>query len=146
MRRTPKVVNKLGELHLLTIIKARICKPFKEPRNRFPAWRAGTTTLFDVSARPTRFLGSLNVYEFGLSSFPCCKIIFSGYSGEPAAGAGGCTTDGSTAEDPQPGRNRHLCPALTHAQLYRWANTVPRLPCGRNFGLFIRKWRLKIES
>jgi hypothetical protein len=23
----------------------------KEPRNRFPAWRAGTTTLFDVPAR-----------------------------------------------------------------------------------------------
>ncbi len=22
-----------------------------EPRNRFPAWRAGTTTLFDVPAR-----------------------------------------------------------------------------------------------
>jgi hypothetical protein len=30
---------------------ARICKTFKEPRNRFPAWRAGTTTLFDVPAR-----------------------------------------------------------------------------------------------
>ncbi len=35
--------------------RTRICKPFKEPRNRFPAWRAGTTagttTLFLVSAR-----------------------------------------------------------------------------------------------
>ncbi len=31
-------------------IRVRICKPFKEPRNRFPAWR----------------LGSLNVYKFGL--------------------------------------------------------------------------------
>ncbi len=30
---------------------ARICKTFKEPRNRFPAWWAGTTTLFDVPAR-----------------------------------------------------------------------------------------------
>jgi hypothetical protein len=29
----------------------RICKPYKEPMNRFPAWRAGTTTLFDVPAR-----------------------------------------------------------------------------------------------
>jgi hypothetical protein len=57
--------------------RARICNTFKEPRNRFPAWRAGTTTLFDV--RPARlhrlaesipwnqFLGSLNVYTFGLS-------------------------------------------------------------------------------
>ncbi len=32
---------------------ARICKPFKESRNRFPAWL-------------NRFLGSLNVYKYGL--------------------------------------------------------------------------------
>ncbi len=25
--------------------RARICKPVEEPRNRFPAWRAGTTRL-----------------------------------------------------------------------------------------------------
>ncbi len=30
---------------------ARICKPFKEPENRFRAWRADTTTLFVVQAR-----------------------------------------------------------------------------------------------
>ncbi len=29
--------------------RARICRPFKEPRNRFPALRAGTTALFDIS-------------------------------------------------------------------------------------------------
>jgi hypothetical protein len=28
-----------------------ICRPFKEPRNRFPALQAGTTTLFVVTAR-----------------------------------------------------------------------------------------------
>jgi hypothetical protein len=28
--------------------RARICRPFKEPRDRFPALRAGTTTLFVV--------------------------------------------------------------------------------------------------
>jgi hypothetical protein len=28
-----------------------IRKPFKEPRNRFLAWRSGTTKLFDVPAR-----------------------------------------------------------------------------------------------
>jgi hypothetical protein len=33
------------------IVRAQICKPFKAPRNRFPAWRLGTTTLFDVPAR-----------------------------------------------------------------------------------------------
>ncbi len=35
---------------------ARICKPFKEPRNQFPAWRAGTTTLFDVQTRQSPYL------------------------------------------------------------------------------------------
>ncbi len=29
----------------------QIKKPFKEPRNRFPAWGAGTTVLFDAPAR-----------------------------------------------------------------------------------------------
>ncbi len=32
---------------------ARICKPLKEARNRFPAWR-------------NRFLGSLIAYKYGL--------------------------------------------------------------------------------
>ncbi len=55
-----------------TTLWARICKPFKEPRNRFPAWRAGTTTLFNVLPATrlgkwrNRFLGSLNVYKYGL--------------------------------------------------------------------------------
>jgi hypothetical protein len=30
---------------------ARICRPFRETRNRFPAWRTVTTTLFFVPAR-----------------------------------------------------------------------------------------------
>jgi len=38
--------------------RARICKPFKKPRNRFPAWRAGTTILFVVPA-PSSLLCSL---------------------------------------------------------------------------------------
>ncbi len=43
--------------------RAHICSPFKEPRNRFPACRAVTTTLFVVPAnramhrRADRFLG-----------------------------------------------------------------------------------------
>ncbi len=44
-RQSPGIQRR--ELHNL----ARICKPFKESRNRFPVWRAGTTTLFDVPAR-----------------------------------------------------------------------------------------------
>ncbi len=35
------------------VIRALICKPCKGPRNRFPAWRAGTTTLFVPPARQT---------------------------------------------------------------------------------------------
>ncbi len=31
--------------------RARICKPLKELRNPFSAWRAGTTSLFGVPAR-----------------------------------------------------------------------------------------------
>jgi hypothetical protein len=34
-------------------IRARICKPFKETRNRFPVWQ-------------NWFLGPLNVYKYGL--------------------------------------------------------------------------------
>jgi hypothetical protein len=32
------------------VTRARICRPFMELRNRFPAWRAGRTTLFFVLA------------------------------------------------------------------------------------------------
>ncbi len=57
--------------------RARICNPIKEPRNRFSAWRDGTTSLFVVPARQAteaaesiprnRFLGSINVCKYGLS-------------------------------------------------------------------------------
>jgi hypothetical protein len=57
---------------------------FKEPRNRFPAWRAGTKTLFVVPARRphrlaesihrNRLLGSLNVYKYGLRSGPSLPL------------------------------------------------------------------------
>jgi hypothetical protein len=39
--------NKISSL----VIRGLICKASQEPRNRFPAWRAGTTTLLDVRAR-----------------------------------------------------------------------------------------------
>ncbi len=53
---------------------ARICKLFKEPRNRFPTWRAGTGQPY-LSYRPARpqyigrrnrFLGCISVYKYGL--------------------------------------------------------------------------------
>ncbi len=62
-------------LPFMCICGARFCKPpFKVPRNRYPAWRTGTTTLFVIPARQVtlhrlaesipwnRFLGSLKVY------------------------------------------------------------------------------------
>ncbi len=48
---------------LYTVCRARICKPFKEPRNRFPAWRVGTTTLFDVPARQATKAGAIDSLE-----------------------------------------------------------------------------------
>ena len=40
-----------------------MCKPFKEPRNRFPALRAGTTILFDVPACQATQAGGINSLE-----------------------------------------------------------------------------------
>jgi hypothetical protein len=61
----------------LTQLWARICRPFEEPSNQFPAWRASTTTLFSYrpaepqrlteSISQNRFLGSINDYKYGLS-------------------------------------------------------------------------------
>ncbi len=42
---------------------ARICKFFKEPRNRFPAWLAGTTTLFDVTANQATWAVGIDSLE-----------------------------------------------------------------------------------
>ncbi len=43
--------------------RARICKPFKEPRNRFPAWRAGMTTLFVAPGRHATQAGGIESSE-----------------------------------------------------------------------------------
>jgi hypothetical protein len=40
--------------------RAHIYKPFQEPRNRFPAWWAGKTTLFDVPARQATQAGGID--------------------------------------------------------------------------------------
>jgi hypothetical protein len=40
-----------------------ICRPFKEPRNRFPAWRVGTTTLFVVQACQAAWAGGIGSSE-----------------------------------------------------------------------------------
>ncbi len=45
------------------VTRARTCKPFKEPRNRFPSWRSGTTTLFVGPARQTTKAGGIDFSE-----------------------------------------------------------------------------------
>ncbi len=59
--------------------RAHICRPFKEPRNWFWAWRAGKRQPY-LSYRPARlhrlaesiprnrFLGFINLYKYGLWS------------------------------------------------------------------------------
>jgi hypothetical protein len=41
----------------------RICKPFREPRNRFPACRAGKTTILDVPASQATLAGGIDALE-----------------------------------------------------------------------------------
>ncbi len=50
--------------------RARISKPIKKPRNRFPAWRAGTKTLFDVGTSPQGYRGWRNRF-LGIDSRAC---------------------------------------------------------------------------
>jgi hypothetical protein len=62
-----------------TVFRACICKPFKDPRNRFSAWQAGTATLFVVLAHQATQAGGigssesipglLNVYKYGLGTY-----------------------------------------------------------------------------
>ncbi len=73
-------INIFLQLHAdsWSLIRARIYKPCKELRSRFPAWRASTTTLFEIPACQTtlrrlaesvpwkRLLGSFKFHEFGL--------------------------------------------------------------------------------
>jgi len=40
----------LQDMFVLLETRARICKPFKEPRNGFPDWWAGTTIQFVAPA------------------------------------------------------------------------------------------------
>ncbi len=43
--------------------RAHSCKPFKEPRNGFPAWRAVTAALFVVPARRATQAGGIESLE-----------------------------------------------------------------------------------
>ncbi len=55
------------EIHILRAdyadSRARICKPFKEPRNRFPTWRVRKTALSDVPARQATLAGLIDSLE-----------------------------------------------------------------------------------
>ncbi len=45
------------------VTRALIYKPFKEPSNWLPAWRAGKTTLFDVLAHQATWGGGIDSLE-----------------------------------------------------------------------------------
>ncbi len=68
-------------------LRARICRSCKETRYRFSAWRAGRKPYLSYwPARPhrlaksipqNRFLGSINVYKYGLGFLPSKGVFFS---------------------------------------------------------------------
>jgi hypothetical protein len=55
-------------------IRAQICKPFKEPMDRFPACRAGTTILSDVPARQAKKADGIDSLESISGLLKCLKI------------------------------------------------------------------------
>ncbi len=55
--------NKYRKKYIEETNWARICRTFKEPRNRFPAWRAGPTTLHVVPARQATWAGWIDFSE-----------------------------------------------------------------------------------
>jgi hypothetical protein len=76
--------KKMLRLWGLSMYRVRICRPFKEPRNRFPALRGGPYDNPILRTCPpcrlhrlantipwNRFLGSLSIYKFGLSTVYC---------------------------------------------------------------------------
>jgi hypothetical protein len=54
--------------------RAPICNPFKEPRNRFPAWRAGTITTFDAPALQATLTGGIDSKESIPGLLKCLQI------------------------------------------------------------------------
>jgi hypothetical protein len=59
-----RVIKKYSKQQLSAgYIRVHICRPFQEPRNRFPAWRAGSKTLFVVLARQATKVGEIDSSE-----------------------------------------------------------------------------------
>ncbi len=58
------------------LYRARICKPFKDPMNRFPAGRAGTTTLFVVQATKA---GGIRIYFWAPQTFTNTGSVLAGF-------------------------------------------------------------------
>jgi hypothetical protein len=57
-------------------IRARICKPFNETRNRFPAWWADTTTLFVIKQKQAiRTVCNANYRDHTAPLFKKLKIL-----------------------------------------------------------------------
>ncbi len=72
-------------------IRARICKNFKGPRNRFPALRASRTTLF-LRTGPPGYIGWWNRF-LGIESWAPLTFTNSGYTGKQGAEKSGTSGD-----------------------------------------------------
>jgi hypothetical protein len=55
-------------------IRAQICKPLNEPRDRYPTCRAGTTILSDVPARQATKAGGIDSLESISGLLKCLQI------------------------------------------------------------------------
>jgi hypothetical protein len=72
----------IGKEYIWETNWASICRTFQEPRNRFPAWRAGTTTLHVVQARQATWAGCIDFSESipELQKRLQIRALFAGYS------------------------------------------------------------------
>ncbi len=61
--RSPGIDSKESSPPAYVACRARICKPFKESMNRFPASRTDATTLFVVPARQATSAGGIDSLE-----------------------------------------------------------------------------------
>ncbi len=58
------IILRHSPIYFIEFLKqSPICKPFKEPMNRFSVWWAGTTTIFNLPARKATYAGGIDYLE-----------------------------------------------------------------------------------
>jgi len=53
-----------------------MCTPFEKPKNQFPAWRAGTTTLYDVPALQATWAIGIDSWSPKTFTIRALKLLF----------------------------------------------------------------------